>query len=130
MGLVGEANTSVPEQVRDLCQEADELCLETPDPSNKREDQPSMSAALRRVVSSLKERAADQEASALALHALQHQQQHALVELGDAAIVQEMRELGAERTRIQVELVPLDQQVAVLEPTLVRLHTFYSGTWR
>ena len=51
MGLVGEANTSVPEQVRDLCQEADELCLETPDPSNKREDQPSMSAALRRVVS-------------------------------------------------------------------------------
>jgi hypothetical protein len=124
MTLVGKANTSVPEQVKALFQQVHMLCPEASDPSNGREeqDQASMSGSLRRVVSSLREWAADQEASALALHGLQHQQQHALVELGDEAIVQEMRDLGEERTRIQVELVPLDQQVAVMEPTLARLH--------
>ncbi len=125
MGLVGKTNTSVPEQVRALFREVHMLCPEALDPSLEceEEDRAAMSGSLRRVVSSLRELAADQEASALALHALQHQQQHALVELGDEATVQEMRDLGEERTRIQVELVPLDQQVAVLEPTLARLHT-------
>ena len=122
MGLVGKGNTSVPEQVVALFEEVHGLCPEAPHPS-RREDHDSMSGSLRAVVSSLRDLAADQEASAMALHGLQHQQQHALVELGDEAMVQEMRDLGQERTRIQVELVPLDQQVAVLEPTLARLQT-------
>lgn len=121
LALVGPANTSVPEQLLALFREAEAL---EPESSIDLEtgDADSAKVRLRVWVTRLRDLAADQESSALALHQLQHQQQHALAHHEDVALVQELHDLGEERTRIQVELVPIDQQVAVLEPMLERLN--------
>ena len=117
MGLVGPTNTAVPEQLLALFAEAGAL---VPEPMGEVPD--SAKERLKGWVVRLRGLAADQESSAMTLHSLQHQQQHALAGHENEALVQELRSLGEERTRIQVELVPIDQQVAVLDPMLSRLN--------
>lgn len=68
--------------------------------------------------------AAEAQARGAELHQMQHDQRHSLEDPRYAADVAELAEIGAERDRLALEMTPLNNRLALVEPAQGLLDTF------